>query len=41
MTQQELAAAGALDEEAPPEADPKSEFEFQQELDFKQASGTE
>ena len=32
MTQQELAAAGALDEEAPPEADPKSEFEFQQEL---------
>ena len=32
MTQQELAAAGAIDEEAPPEADPKSEFEFQQEL---------
>ena len=34
MTQQELAAAGALDEEAPPEADPKSEFEFKQELDL-------
>ena len=32
MTQQELAAAGAIDEETPPEADPKSEFEFQQEL---------
>ena len=28
MTQQELAAAGALDEEAPPEADQQTEFDW-------------
>ena len=33
MTEQELAAAGALNEEAPPEADQKTEFDFKLELD--------
>ena len=33
MTQQELAAAGALDEEAPPEADQQTEFDWKLELD--------
>ena len=40
MTQQELAAAGALDEEAPPEADPKSGVRIQTRTRLKQASGT-
>ena len=33
MTQQERAAAGALDEEAPPEADQQTEFDWKLELD--------
>ena len=33
MTEQELTAAGALNEEAPPEADQKTEFDFKLELD--------
>ena len=33
LTEQELATAGALNEEAPPEADQKTEFDFKLELD--------